>query len=70
VELVADSPAEAAGLKTGDIIIRFGDEEVDNVADIVRAIRASEIGEDVEIVFVRGDDTRATSAQLIERPGS
>ncbi len=70
VELVADSPAEAAGLKTGDIIIRFGDEEVGSVADIVRAIRASEIGEDVEIVFVRGDDTEATSAQLIERPGS
>jgi len=70
LELVADSPAEAAGLKTGDVIIRFGDEEIDNVADLVRAIRASEIGEEVEIVFVRDDDTETTLAQLIERPGS
>ena len=70
VELVADSPAEAAGLKTGDVIIRFGDKEIDNVADLVRAIRASEIGEEVEMVFVRGDDTETTSAQLIKRPNS
>jgi serine protease Do len=70
VELVANSPAEAAGLKTGDIIIRFRNEEIANVADLVRAIRASEIGADVEIVFVRGGDTEATSAQLIERPSS
>ena len=70
VELVAGSPAEAAGLKTGDVIIRFGDNEIDHVADLVRAIRASQIGEVVEIVSVRGEDTRIASAQLIERPGS
>lgn len=68
VELVADSPAEVAGLRTGDVIIRFGDDEINDVADLVRAIRASEIAEEVEIAFVRGDDTRTTSAQLIERP--
>ena len=70
VELVADSPAASAGLKTGDVIIRFGDKEIGNVADLVRAIRASEIGEEVDIVFVRDDDTETTSAQLIERPTS
>ncbi len=67
-ELVADSPAEAAGLRTGDVIIRFRDDEINDVADLVLAIRASEIGEEVQIVFVRGDDTRTTSAQLVERP--
>jgi serine protease Do len=70
VELVAESPAEAAGLRTGDVIIRFRDDEINDVADLVRAIRASEIAEDVEIVFVRGGDTRTTSAELIERPSS
>lgn len=70
VELVADSPAEAAGLRTADVIIRFRDEEISDVGDLVRAIRGSDIGEQVEIVFVRGEDTRTTSAQLIERPSS
>ena len=70
VELVASSPAEAAGLTTGDVIIRFRGEEINDVADLVRAIRSSEIGEEVQIVFVRGEDTKTTSAQLIERPSS
>jgi serine protease Do len=70
VEIVADSPAEAAGLREGDIIIRFGDKEINDVADLVRAIRVSEIGEWVEIVFVRGKDTKTSSARLVERPTS
>jgi len=69
-ELVDGSPAESAGLRTGDVIIRFQDEEINNVADLIRAIRGSKIGEEVEIVFVRGQDTKTTSAQLIERPSS
>jgi serine protease Do len=69
-EIVADSPAEAAGLRVGDIIIRFGGKEISNVADLVQAIRISEIGEDVEIVFVRGEDTKTTSARLVERSTS
>ncbi|NWF77417.1 MAG: trypsin-like peptidase domain-containing protein [Chloroflexi bacterium] len=70
VQLVANSPAEAAGLKVDDVIIRFGGQEISNTADLVRAIRTSQIGEEVEIVFVRGEDTRTTSARLIERPSS
>jgi serine protease Do len=69
-EVVAGSPADIAGLKKGDIIIRFGDQEISNVADLIQAIRANEIGEWVAIVFVRGEDTKTTSAQLIERPTS
>jgi serine protease Do len=70
VDLIADSPADAAGLREGDIIIRFGDKEINDVADLVQAIRSSEIGEEVEIVFVRGEDTKTTSARLVGRPTS
>jgi len=70
VEVIADSPADAAGLRENDIIIRFGSQEISNIADLVRAIRASEIGEEVEIVFVRGEDIKTTSARLVEYPTS
>jgi serine protease Do len=70
VDLVADSPANTAGLREGDIIIHFGGKEINDVADLVRAIRSSEVGEEVEIVFVRGEDTKTTSARLVERPTS
>jgi serine protease Do len=69
-EIVADSPAEVAGLRVGDIIIRFADKEIDNLADLIQAIRGSQIGQDVEIVFVRGKDTKTASARLTERPTS
>lgn len=68
VELVANSPADAAGLRVEDVIISFDGKEIGSVADLVRAIRSSDIGKDVEIVFVRGQDTRTASARLIERP--
>jgi S1-C subfamily serine protease len=70
VELVANSPADTAGLREDDIIIRFGGQEISNVADLVRAIRTREIGEEVEIVFVRDEDIKTTSVRLIERPTS
>ena len=70
VELVANSPADNAGLREDDIIIRFGGQEISNVGDLVRAIRTREIGEEVEIVFVRDEDIKTTSARLIERPTS
>jgi serine protease Do len=69
-DIVAGGPAEAAGLQTGDVIIRFADKEIVKLADLVQAIRGSEIGEEVDIVFVRGNDTITTSAQLIEHPSS
>jgi serine protease Do len=70
VDLVADSPADTAGLREGDIIIRFGGKEINDVADLVQAIRSSPIEQEVEIVFVRGEDTKTTSARLVERPTS
>lgn len=69
-EIVAGSPAAAAGLQAGDIIVSFADTQVTNIADLVQAIRTSEIGEEVEIVLVRGEDTKTTTAQLTERPTS
>ncbi|MGA8848568.1 MAG: trypsin-like peptidase domain-containing protein [Dehalococcoidia bacterium] len=70
VEVVTGSPADTAGLRKDDIIIRFGDKEINDVADLVRAIRNSKIDEEVEIVFARGKDTKTTSARLVERPTS
>jgi serine protease Do len=70
VEVSTDSPAEEAGLRANDVIIRFGDKEINSIADLVQAIRTSEIDEEMEIVFIRGEDTKTTSARLVERPTS
>jgi len=67
-ELAAGSPAEAAGLKEGDVIIIFDGKEITSIDDLVQAIHDCRIGQKVEITFVRGEDTKTTAAQLIESP--
>jgi len=68
VELTPGSPADDAGLEEDDIIILFDNQEITNVDDLIQAIHDSQIGQSVEIVFVRGEDTKTAWAILVESP--
>ena len=67
-EVTAGSAAEKAGLKAGDVIIRVGNEEVENVSDL-REELAEEAGEDgeVELTIVRNRAEQVVKAKL-EKP--
>lgn len=67
-ELAANSPAEAAGLKEGNVIISFEGKKIATRDDLIQAIRDCQIGQKVEITFVRGKNTKTTSAVLKESP--
>jgi serine protease Do len=62
------SPAARAGLKEGDVIIHFEDKEIANANDLVLAIHSCQIGQEVEIAFVRGEDTKTTLVKLEQSP--
>ena len=49
-----DSPADLAGIQTGDIIVKYKETDVENDAHLVRLIAQSIIGEDPALVFIRG----------------
>jgi len=68
VELVSGSPADIAGLREGDVIVRFEDKKIVNVDDMVQAIHNCQIGQKVEISFVRGESSKTVWAQLQESP--
>ena len=68
LEVVPDSPAEYAGLQEDDVIINFGGKEINNLGDLIQAIRDSQIGQKVEITYVRGEDTITTEIELVENP--
>ena len=53
------SPAADAGLKTGDVITKVGDTTIQSDADLIRAIRSHNPGDDVTITYTRD----GTSAQ-------
>lgn len=48
-----DSPAEKAGLKAGDVIIRIADQDVASADDVHEALRDTKPGQDVKIKVVR-----------------
>ena len=68
IEVVSSSPAEAAGLKEGDVIIRFEDKEIASTNDLIQAIGDCQVGQRIKIIFVRGEDTKTAWAQLRESP--
>ena len=48
-----EGPAEQAGMKDGDRIIRIGDNDVANIYDYMAATRNSEPGDTVSVIVQR-----------------
>jgi len=63
------SPAEKAGLKAGDILIRIGEREIKSLEDMQAALLGHKPGDVVEIAVRRGDSTVAVQATLSRRGG-
>jgi serine protease Do len=51
-----DSPAEKAGVKEGDVVIRFGDKDVTNFDSLKKAVNEYNPGDDVTVKVKRGDE--------------
>lgn len=65
--VVPNSPASAAGLQIADVVVRFDGKDVKTGSELVRAIRSSAIGKEVEIVLWRGATQMTVKAVLAER---
>ena len=62
------SPAEKAGLKAGDIIIKFGDRVIKNVYDYTYALQDYKPGDMAQVIVKRGDQTLKLNVTLAARP--
>ena len=67
-EVVANSPAAKAGLEQGDVIVSFDNKEITAIDDLIQTIRANQIGQQVKIIYWRGETKYTTYATLIESP--
>jgi Tol biopolymer transport system component len=61
------SPAEMAGLKSGDVIVEFAGQKIANIYDYTYALDAVKIGQPVEIVVLREGRRVKVSATPIAR---
>ncbi len=63
-----DSPAEKAGLKRGDLIIKVGDEKVKDIANLQDIISCKAPGKKVKIQIIRNGEPKTITVSLGEMP--
>jgi len=64
----AGGPADKAGLKAGDIIVRFGARAITNIYDYTDALGACKPGDVVDIVALRAGKEMAFKATITAKP--
>jgi aminopeptidase YwaD len=62
------SPAAKAGLRAGDIVIKFGDTTVKSIQDYTLALQNYKPGDEVDVVVRRGAEKITLHAKLTARP--
>jgi serine protease Do len=61
-----DSPAQKAGIQSGDIILRVADEKIDDARDLARIIAQYAPGTEVELTIWRDGDRQKVTVSLAE----
>lgn len=64
----AGSPADKAGIKEGDVITKFQNQDINDIDALRRAIHSSQVGQTVDITFWRGKTQSTVKATLTESP--
>jgi aminopeptidase YwaD len=65
--IVQDSAAARAGLREGDVLVRFDDRAVDSFEDLTAALRTRQRGDTVRLLYLRDGLEHETSATLDAR---
>jgi serine protease DegQ len=64
VAVAQGGPAEKAGLQAGDIITQFDGQKITSVTDLLAAIRKKEPGQQSDVTFQRGQDSKTVKVTL------
>lgn len=66
-DIFAESPAEAAGLEVGDVILNFDETEITEIRDLTRSVATKPSGEVTSIEVFRGGETLTLDVTLADR---
>ena len=64
-----DTPAADAGLKSGDVIVKFNNEAVASAADLTRKVGALKPGEKAQVTYMRDGQEKTADVTLGALPG-
>lgn len=66
-EVEEDSPAEKAGLKAGDVIVKIDGEEIEDPGDVVEVVMDKEEGDKVKISVLRNNKKKTFTVEVGEK---
>lgn len=69
-KVMENSPAAAAGIKDGDVIIRLNGEEIASTRKLTRLISEIDVDHQVKVTVLRGGSEQEITATLGKRPGA
>lgn len=64
MRVAPDSPADRAGLRQGDIILKIDGEEVDSMEEVTKTIRDKDIGDQIQLEILRNEERRIIETRL------
>lgn len=67
--VVADSPADKAGVARGDIIMEADSVEINTIADLAQLLKEKQAGDSMELNLRHGDETHNVTVTLSEEDG-
>jgi len=68
VKMFQNGPAYRGGIRPNDIIVKFNGTKVDTVADLREALGKCQVGEQVPVTILRGDEEVTKTVTLTEMP--
>jgi len=68
LKVYKDSPAEASGIKEGDLILEFDGKSVKTTRDLARMVSATEVGRQVSAKIIRSGKKITTSVKVGKMP--
>ncbi len=66
--IAPDSPAERAGIKTGDVITQYNGQRIEGMDQFSRMVRETPAGREVKLGIVRNGAPQTVTARIASRP--
>ncbi len=66
-EVMPDSPAKIAGIKTHDVLVKFADQQLVNMEQLLTLVRSKKKGDSVPLTVITGGKETLLSVTLAER---
>jgi serine protease Do len=67
-KILANGPAQKAGLKVGDVILKFEDNKISNIQELIGSVSKTEVGKKVKLELIRDKKHMEVKVSLDERP--